>query len=124
MHKVGVYDHVPGDGREFVIVSPSAAAIRAEDGRSITGTDISNFIQNLPYGKVRVARQMGSPLVLLVACRKKPAILSRPAECRRQMSTSLVLFRRIVRVRAPARKKQQKPRKYARVSLTRVAFIE
>ena len=46
-----MYDHIPGDGREFVTVSPTAAAIRAEDGRSIAGTDISNFIQNLPYGK-------------------------------------------------------------------------
>jgi predicted ABC-class ATPase len=56
--KVGVFDHVPGDGREFVTVSPSAAAIRAEDGRSITGTDISNFIQNLPYGKVGIATML------------------------------------------------------------------
>lgn len=49
--QVGVYDHVPGDGREFVVAAPQSVAIRAEDGRSITGTDISNFIQNLPRGK-------------------------------------------------------------------------
>lgn len=49
--QVGVYDHVPGDGREFVVADPNSFAIRAEDGRSIAGTDISNFIQNLPRGK-------------------------------------------------------------------------
>mmetsp|Transcript_14249 Transcript_14249/g.42200 ORF Transcript_14249/g.42200 Transcript_14249/m.42200 type:complete len:462 (+) Transcript_14249:400-1785(+) len=49
--KVGVYDHIPGDGREFVVAAPTSMAIRAEDGRSIAGTDISNFIQNLPRGK-------------------------------------------------------------------------
>ena len=32
----GVYDHVPGDGRELVVSLPNAAKIRAEDGRSVT----------------------------------------------------------------------------------------
>ena len=47
----GVYDHVPGDGRELVVTADSAAKIRAEDGRSVSGVDISPFIANLPYGK-------------------------------------------------------------------------
>ncbi len=46
----GVYDHVPGDGRERVVTEPTAAAIRAEDGRAVTGVDISPFIDHLPYG--------------------------------------------------------------------------
>ncbi|HHY47397.1 MAG TPA: ABC-ATPase domain-containing protein [Firmicutes bacterium] len=46
----GVYNHIPGDGREFVVTSPFAVKIRAEDGRAITGTDISYFISNLPFG--------------------------------------------------------------------------
>lgn len=46
----GVYDHVPGDGRERVVSVPGAAKIRAEDRRSIAGTDISNFITGLPSG--------------------------------------------------------------------------
>ena len=37
--ELGVYDHIKGDGREFVITDPTAMKIRAEDGRSITNTD-------------------------------------------------------------------------------------
>jgi predicted ABC-class ATPase len=46
----GVYDHVPGDGRERVVAVPDAVKIRAEDGRRVAGTDISNFIGRLPAG--------------------------------------------------------------------------
>lgn len=49
--ELGIYDHIKGDGREFVITDPTAMKIRAEDGRSITNTDISMFINNLPNGK-------------------------------------------------------------------------
>jgi predicted ABC-class ATPase len=44
----GVYDHVPGDGREHVVSESSAVKIRAEDGRAVTGVDISSFIDLLP----------------------------------------------------------------------------
>jgi predicted ABC-class ATPase len=47
----GIYNHVPGDGREFVVTNPNAVRIRAEDGRRIEKVDISPFISNLPYGK-------------------------------------------------------------------------
>ncbi len=46
----GVYNHIPGDGRELVVTLPWAVKIRAEDGRSVTGVDISPFISNLPQG--------------------------------------------------------------------------
>ena len=46
----GVYDHIPGDGREQVVTLPEAVKVRAEDGRSVAGTDISNFIGRLPGG--------------------------------------------------------------------------
>ena len=49
--ELGVYDHVAGDGREYVITDNTAVKLRAEDGRSIQKTDISMFIQNLPNGK-------------------------------------------------------------------------
>ena len=49
--QVGIYPKVPGDGREFCVTSPSAAKIRAEDGRCVTAVDISPFISNLPFGK-------------------------------------------------------------------------
>lgn len=44
----GVYDHVSGDGREFVITDATAMKLRAEDGRKITNADISLFINDLP----------------------------------------------------------------------------
>lgn len=44
----GVYNHISGDGREYVITNAEAVKVRAEDGRSISGTDISMFINNLP----------------------------------------------------------------------------
>lgn len=47
----GVYNHIGGDGRELVITDSSAFKLRAEDGRSITGVDISPFIKNLPNKK-------------------------------------------------------------------------
>ena len=49
--ELGVYDHIAGDGREYVITDPTAVKIRAEDGRSIRKTDISLFISDLPNGK-------------------------------------------------------------------------
>ena len=47
----GVYDHIRGDGREYVITDESAVKVRAEDGRSITNVDISLFIRDLPNGR-------------------------------------------------------------------------
>lgn len=44
----GIYNHIPGDGREFVLCDSSAVSIQAEDGRSVTNVDISPFITNLP----------------------------------------------------------------------------
>lgn len=49
--ELGVYNHIPGDGREYVIMDDTAVKIRAEDGRSIQRVDISMFINNLPNKK-------------------------------------------------------------------------
>ena len=46
-----VYDHIPGDGREYVVTVPEAVKVRAEDGRNIEKVDISPFIGHLPFGK-------------------------------------------------------------------------
>ena len=46
--QLGIYDHIPGDGRELVVTDPTAVKIRAEDGRSVSSVDISPFISNLP----------------------------------------------------------------------------
>ena len=47
----GVYNHIAGDGREYVITDESAVKVRAEDGRSISNVDISMFIKDLPNNK-------------------------------------------------------------------------
>ncbi len=47
----GVYDHIAGDGREYVITDDTAVKIRAEDGRKVTDADISLFINHLPSGR-------------------------------------------------------------------------
>ena len=47
----GVYNHIPGDGREKVVTNASAVKIRAEDGRPISDVNISPFINNLPFGR-------------------------------------------------------------------------
>ncbi len=49
--ELGVYDHIAGDGREYVITDATAMKLRAEDGRSIQNVDISMFIRNLPNGR-------------------------------------------------------------------------
>jgi len=47
----GVYDHIPDDGREYVVARGEAVKIRAEHGRFIEKVDISPFISNLPFGQ-------------------------------------------------------------------------
>lgn len=47
----GVYDHVAGDGREFVLTDETAVKLRAEDGRYVRNVDISLFIGDLPNKK-------------------------------------------------------------------------
>ncbi|GAK01567.1 LOW QUALITY PROTEIN: isopentenyl-diphosphate delta-isomerase [Geomicrobium sp. JCM 19055] len=49
--EMGVYHHIKGDGREFVITDDLASKIRAEDGRKVTNVDIRPFINQLPNKK-------------------------------------------------------------------------
>ena len=56
--ELGVYNHIKGDGREYVITDHTAMKIRAEDGRAVSHVNISPFINNLPNGKIRwISRQ-------------------------------------------------------------------
>ena len=45
-----VYPHVPGDGREGIVVDDTALRVGVEDGRSVRGTDLSMFVRDLPGG--------------------------------------------------------------------------
>ncbi|MFA6472156.1 MAG: ABC-ATPase domain-containing protein [Candidatus Latescibacterota bacterium] len=48
---LGVYNHIPKDGRQLVITAGDAVAIRAEEGRRIENVDISPFISSHEPGK-------------------------------------------------------------------------
>ncbi|KGQ22488.2 ABC-ATPase domain-containing protein [Thermus filiformis] len=47
----GVYPHVPGDGREWVVTERSALRVQSEDGRSVAGVDLRPFVKHLPRGR-------------------------------------------------------------------------
>ncbi len=47
----GVYDHIPGDGRECAVTLEGTLAVRAEDGRAVRGVDLRAFISQLPMGR-------------------------------------------------------------------------
>jgi len=47
----GIYNHIPGDGREYCVSTTETVKIRAYSGRYIINTDISTFIRNLPFDK-------------------------------------------------------------------------
>ena len=49
--ELGVYNHLPEDGREYVVTTPSAVKICAEDGRAVASVDLSPFINHLPQGR-------------------------------------------------------------------------
>lgn len=49
--EAGVYNHIPGDGREYVIADNSALKVYAEDGRPVHSLDLSPFFRHLPQGK-------------------------------------------------------------------------
>lgn len=57
----GVYNHIAGDGREYVITDSTAMKLRAEDGRSIRNTDISLFINDLPNKRTHGASPPRTP---------------------------------------------------------------
>ena len=44
----GVYNKIPGDGREYSVTRVDALSVRAEDGRYVQNCNISAFISNLP----------------------------------------------------------------------------
>jgi Predicted ATPase of the ABC class len=48
----GVYNKIPGDGREFCVTVHDAVTVRAEDGRYIKNCNVSAFISNLPIASL------------------------------------------------------------------------
>ena len=48
---LGIYDHVPGDGRERCVSAEELVTVRAEDGRAVRGVCLTPFIRDLPLGR-------------------------------------------------------------------------
>ena len=48
---LGVYDHLPGDGRERCVAAEELVCVRAEDGRAVRGVCLTPFIGALPLGR-------------------------------------------------------------------------
>lgn len=46
--EMGIYNHIPGDGREYVLSDLTALKTDAEDGRPISNLDMSPFFKHLP----------------------------------------------------------------------------
>ncbi len=51
--EAGIYNHVPGDGREFVVAEQSLVVTNAEDGRYVANEDISMFFSDIPFQDIR-----------------------------------------------------------------------
>ena len=49
--ELGIYDHIAGDGREYLVTRENAVKIKAENGRKVEKVNISSFINNLPMGQ-------------------------------------------------------------------------
>jgi len=45
----GVYNHIPGDGREQVVMASDSVYVTAEPGRSIQGVDLTPFLRQTSY---------------------------------------------------------------------------
>lgn len=47
----GIYNHIPGDGRDRVVTIKNSFKVRAEDGRPVRCVDVSTFVYDLPDGR-------------------------------------------------------------------------
>jgi predicted ABC-class ATPase len=45
---MGIYNHIPGDGREWVLTVPDAVAVEAEPGRPVQQVDVRPFLTDRP----------------------------------------------------------------------------
>ncbi len=62
--ETGIYHHIPGDGREYVLSLPDSTKIYAEDGRPVHSMDLSLFFQEqspeLSFRRFSTAHASGS----------------------------------------------------------------
>ena len=48
----GIYHHVPGDGREFIVSEQTLMVTNAADGRYVANEDISMFFSDMPFQSI------------------------------------------------------------------------
>jgi predicted ABC-class ATPase len=91
-----VWDHVPDDGRELVVTDHSAVKVRSEDGRAVSGVDISPYIGALPSGEPTAATNFmirDRRMQALVAADSEPIIpfVDRIRELHHRLGVSTIL---------------------------------
>lgn len=59
--EAGIYNHTPGDGREYVLTDESALRCDAEDGRPVTNLDLSPFFHFLPESGLSTLNNFCTP---------------------------------------------------------------
>ncbi|MEB3788335.1 MAG: ABC-ATPase domain-containing protein [Desulfurococcales archaeon] len=47
----GVWNHIPGDGRELVVTRRDAVYVKSENGRRVSCVDLRNWLRGLPGGR-------------------------------------------------------------------------
>ena len=71
----GIYNHIPGDGREYVISDPDAVYVMAEAGRYRDGSRVSAPASEI--AAVEEAVELGSKLLILDEEYSSPCIIRR-----------------------------------------------
>lgn len=72
----GIYDHIPGDGREYVISDPDAAYVMSEAGRFKDGVRVPGPESEMVA--VSEAIEMGAGLLILDEEYSSPCVVRRP----------------------------------------------
>lgn len=63
----GIYNHIPGDGREYVVTVPDAAYVMAESGRPADSVDVSSFMPTAEGSSAVNMPSVPSPMSELVS---------------------------------------------------------
>lgn len=79
----GIYNHIPGDGREYIVTTPDTFYVAAEPGRSVQRVDISCFLGEEDYtsGSADAGRSQAASLVEALEAGTRVIILDESDSC-------------------------------------------